>query len=556
MTPELQKKLTESNFVCVVTDRGDRRFYNTQTNEILTAVRVAERLDIPLSSAKDALETLDPVSMDHIKLEKKKRAEQAKAEYLGRSIAFAKSSLLDSVGLIVMVNSTFYVQGLDGNYSQKSESQIRPYLDSLYAKNPNYNFDTYMSQVKEFYTANPVTICIPRIAGQKGGVNLEQQLLVERTYTFPMVANTDDCPAFKEFVDKAFGPEQAPYFLAWASRMLKSLNGTETLRGHAVYLVGDAGTCKSQCINICGLLADNGPVGDIGRHLIGEGNQFNATMASHCVLACDDKKAPTLKNHEEYATKVKNMVTEIYRGIEWKGVDSVMVNPKTRLMLGVNNDAEGYKLLPPPQASVLGKVMIFQMNHPNMSLEKYGNLNDPIEDEESVFYKELPFIRKYLLDYQTPVEIMDKANSRFGVLPYHSSKVKLESVVLADGSPLYSALLTLTIPRYHSITFMAGTLYQYLEVTKQLHSSGITGGVRQIPHLLKSIMKWNTNLTVEEDAHLKQALYTLVLDPDAKLPSASMRDVLNVIDRVQREQRDITVNNILLDYKQYSTYTK
>jgi hypothetical protein len=275
-------------------------------------------------------------------------------------------------------------------------------------------------------------------------------------------------------------------------------------------------------------------------------------MADYCLLSCDDKKPPTIKNHEEYSTRIKNIVTEIYRAIERKGKDSIMVNPKCRLMIGVNNDAEGYRLLPPMHESVKGKVMIFNVKFPNMSLEKYENLNDPIEDSESVFAKELPFIRKYLLGYQPPGEITDDANSRFGIKPYHCPDINTESTVLSVSSPLHESLQSLNISGYSAITFTAGSLYEYLDMTRKLHSSGVSG-VQHLPHLLKSITKYNPKLIVAHDDHLNQGRYTLTFAENPTLPTVEMRHVLETINQVRREHSGITINEIFNDYTLYES---
>jgi len=301
------------------------------------------------------------------------------------------------------------------------------------------------------------------------------------------------------------------------------------------------------------MLTGDRTAGDVSRLLIGEGNQFNNIRAEYCVLACDDKKPPTIKNYEEYVTRIKNFVTDLFCYIERKGIDSIMINPKCRLMIGVNEESEGFRLLPPKQHSIMGKVLIFHMDHPHMDLAKWGNLNDPTEDSESVFFQEMPAIRKYLLEYQTPPNIIDPDNTRFGILPYHSPKVNVDSVVMTISAPLQENLQAIKIKGCYAITFTAGTLYRYLETCKLLSSSGVKS-VGQLPHTLKSIMKYNNKLNVDTtNPHLNQCIYTLVFGNDPTQPTLEMSKMLNTIDRVRHEHTGITIPEIFADYQTYAT---
>jgi hypothetical protein len=141
------------------------------------------------------------------------------------------------------------------------------------------------------------------------------------------------------------------------------------------------------------------------------------------------------KEHKDYSSAVKNMVSNRVFTMEAKGKDTEQVAWNGRILGCFNDDSSSISAMPNLTTSFQDKVIVLKPEG-NKDLFKDGNAE--------LMRKELPAFATYLYHHEIPIEIRD---DRFGTVAYINTAIleKLRMTTSRDGleETLKAFLLTL-----------------------------------------------------------------------------------------------------------------
>lgn len=218
-------------------------------------------------------------------------------------------------------------------------------------------------------------------------------------------------PWIAKFLETFFSTEeQLMYFLSWFAYYYKACYFRAPRSGHCIFIAG--GTSVGKTFLNRGIIG--GVVGgfcEANQFLLGE-DTFNAELFD-CGLWCiDDASIATdFKSHKRFSEMVKRVVANPSIRCNGKFLKANTVAWQGRIVITLNTDAESVRMLPDMDLSLREKISIFRTAEvaqvPFMTQDKM----------EEMLARELPFLCRYLLDFQTPPECIS-ADPRFGVKNY------------------------------------------------------------------------------------------------------------------------------------------
>lgn len=217
------------------------------------------------------------------------------------------------------------------------------------------------------------------------------------------------CPFIKAILEGMFDAEQLRVFLAWFSHAYQGAISHQARQGHALFIVGDIGSCKTF----------------LGQRIIGEAlggfsegtsfitgkDMFNSELFESGVWCVDDAEiAADRQKHELYSQIIKKVVANPSMTYRRMYAEAVTLPWMGRLVVTLNEDA--IEMLPNIEANLLDKVIFLKAQPSNVRMgEKVDN--------DARIASELPAFLAYLRDYVIPEEMKDARSNRFGMKAYH-----------------------------------------------------------------------------------------------------------------------------------------
>lgn len=212
------------------------------------------------------------------------------------------------------------------------------------------------------------------------------------------------------------------YFFAWLKRFYEAGYKWVPAQGHGLIITGGAGAGKTFFSSRV-LDALMGGCEDAAPLLSGK-TIFTKNLAAAPVWAIDDSTTSSDYNHRRlFGDLLKRSIANPFLDYHPKGYDARRVPWHGRIIITCNADSSSLDVIPTLDNSILDKLMLFKtsdIKHPFKSNE----------ENERILEKEIPHLAKFLLDFEVPDELRDRA--RFGIKPYHHEFVKRVAV---ESSP-------------------------------------------------------------------------------------------------------------------------
>lgn len=213
----------------------------------------------------------------------------------------------------------------------------------------------YLAQVERHVDyAGPLAGHVPGLVELPGG----QRILVTSGPELGKPDKDADYGFLGEFTVALLG-EQAATFLHWLSVARQSLRKGDFRPGQLVVLAGPAGCGKSFLQHIV-TLALGGRAAKPYRYMIGE-TAFNADLAGaeHLIIE-DENPATDIRSRRKFGASVKDFAVNVTMSVHAKGRTAVTLPRFCRVTLSVNSEPENLMIVPPLDASLQDKLMLFR----------------------------------------------------------------------------------------------------------------------------------------------------------------------------------------------------
>lgn len=223
----------------------------------------------------------------------------------------------------------------------------------------------------------------------------------------------DGFPWLAKFIGTVFDePEeqQRDQFLAWLQWAYANAVKQQPQLGQALFIAGPVECGKTFLSNMIvgGIL---GGYSDASEYLLGS-SEFTSDVVSQPVMAVDDSTPATdHRAHTRYSAMIKKVSANQHIRFRRMRTDASQVLWMGRIIVTLNLDSESMDLLPGLEMSNLDKVCLFKCKQ---SAAKFSQLN---EDRLKVLSRELPAFCRWLLDWETPKEVL--SSSRYAVRSFH-----------------------------------------------------------------------------------------------------------------------------------------
>ncbi len=247
-------------------------------------------------------------------------------------------------------------------------------------------------------------------------------------------------PFISNYLGGFFDPhEQLDFFLAWLQRFYVSCAELKIESGQNIFVIGPTGIGKTLLSSqvIAKLVGGNAAAEN---YLLGK-TDFNSQLFETAVWTVDDTSANNdAAAHRKFSTIVKRMAANTTFEYHAKFQIPCQVRWQGRVIVTANEDEESIRIIPDLDISILDKIMIFRAAARQLEFP-------PSRELEALLERELPYLARYLLDWQAPAHT--QGSNRFGITSYHekslvqvakhSSKTNSFMEVLEDWKKEYFA---------------------------------------------------------------------------------------------------------------------
>lgn len=272
------------------------------------------------------------------------------------------------------------------------------------------------------------------LAGHKQGVFQTpggSRILVTEAprFEFPRTKGDEEWPFIEKFLFTLLGDEQAKRFMLWLKFSRLSLATGDFRPGQLVVLAGPA-RCGKSFLQWLVTQALGGRCAAPYRYMVGE-TSFNADLATAEHLAIEDVAASTdIRARRKFGAAIKEFTVCAELSVHGKGKQAITLPTFRRLTLSVNEEAENLMIVPPMDASLADKVMLFKCQDATavLSEERRDNAKRVMDD--------MPAFCAALAKLPCPPRLRCP---RFGVVAYHHP----ELVQLLTASEPHLQLLEL-----------------------------------------------------------------------------------------------------------------
>ena len=256
------------------------------------------------------------------------------------------------------------------------------------------------------------------LAGYKPGPRLVGTIraLVTKAVQ-PVAPAPGDWPVFQKLLTNMFGDKQLPHLLGWIKQTLAMLRSGKPLTGQALCICGPAGAGKSLLGEVLTKLFGGEP-GHPWKYM-NDKTQFNSDLFGSVLLLVDDAAESTDNRvRRAFGANIKQIVAARPQACHKKYAEQLSLRPLWRLMILLNDDPERLMVLPPLDADIDSKLMLFKVEAHRMPMPTATPENE--EAFMNTLVSELPAFVDYLDGWAIPTHIAD---TRFGVVHYHHPEV-------------------------------------------------------------------------------------------------------------------------------------
>jgi hypothetical protein len=244
---------------------------------------------------------------------------------------------------------------------------------------------------------------------------------------------------FIEFLGELLGGDQMEFLLHWLRIALASLRRGDFRPGQVVVFAGPSECGKSLLQSIITEVL-GGRSANPFRYMMGE-SQFNYDLALSEHWQIEDPASTTdLRTRRTFGAKLKECTVNRDFAIHQKGKDALLLPIFRRVSISVNDEPENLAVIPPMDASIEDKVMLFKCERVLKALEPFKDAKGEL-DRKKVWehvLAQVPMIRAWL---PTMKDIpADLRNTRFGIKAWHHPELLAELAGLAPESRLLQLL--------------------------------------------------------------------------------------------------------------------
>lgn len=220
-------------------------------------------------------------------------------------------------------------------------------------------------------------------------------------------------PNIKKFLTELLGEEALPHQILWWKWARENIGNPMMLPGQVCFYIGKHGVGKSLLQHNITTKLLGGKDGDPYDAMTSKTN-FNSELFEYVHLVIEDRSFDrALGKRKDFGDSVKQMAVNTTTKCHPKGKPGVMLCPKWRCSVSLNDSPEDRAALPPLEPSVLDKMMIFRCGEPDFPVD----MGSPQGWEQwaAILKAELPGLA-FAID---AAEFGDYAAPRYGVRPWH-----------------------------------------------------------------------------------------------------------------------------------------
>jgi hypothetical protein len=217
-------------------------------------------------------------------------------------------------------------------------------------------------------------------------------------------------PYISNYLGGFFDPvDQLDFFISWLKRFYCSAHGEVLDSGQNIFIVGPTGIGKTLLSTV--LLSQL-----MGGHAVAEdylmgSTSFNSQLFEAALWSIDDNSASVdSATHKKFSTIIKRMAANTTFEYHAKFQIPCQVQWQGRVVVTMNADEESIQLIPDLGISILDKICLFKAAQRDMKFP-------PNRELEAIIRRELPFLARYLINYEMPKRCV--GTNRFGVESYH-----------------------------------------------------------------------------------------------------------------------------------------
>jgi hypothetical protein len=225
-----------------------------------------------------------------------------------------------------------------------------------------------------------------------------------------------DFPWLDKFFHAVFDDEQRDYFFGWFKRFWQSGYNQQLDAGHALFIAGNADQGKT-FLNQFVVGRSVGGFADASRYLLGE-SHFNKECGENALWCVDDAHGTqTAAKRREFAEAIKKHIANPHAPKEAKFKDSITLPWRGRIVVTTNTDPDSLSIIPPLDATIKDKVMLFKFSETAPAISLPRNILEP------KILAELPAFLAWLRDWSVPEYVIKGASPRYGVNAYHHPEI-------------------------------------------------------------------------------------------------------------------------------------
>ena len=221
---------------------------------------------------------------------------------------------------------------------------------------------------------------------------------------------------FSEFLEPRPATErsQLEYVLAWMKHTYQNALILKPQPGQALVVVGGREGAGKTYFTSCLLKFLWGGYKDATEYLV-HGTQFtDSCLASPLMVVDDTESASDFKVHDRFSALVKKVVAnrvQSYNG-KFKATGDLLYNGRS--VINCNADPMSIQSMPSLDISLHTKVSLLRCND-------YSKFSFPARPEviEEITKRELPYLARFLLEWQIPAAYINEYDKRYYLLSYH-----------------------------------------------------------------------------------------------------------------------------------------
>ena len=213
-------------------------------------------------------------------------------------------------------------------------------------------------------------------------------------------------------------------YFAWFKRFYSSALQGRLLKGHALFIVGPVNSGKT----LLGLRVVGGALGGHAEasDFLSGGTNFNRELIEVPLWCIDDGTLNSAPNgHQKFSEMIKRIVANPFFSYHPKFHDQQRAEWRGRVIVTLNSDATSVRMIPNLDASLEDKIIVLKFADQKMIFPA---------NVEAIIAQELPFFLRWLLDWETPAEIVGE--NRFGIKAFIHEDIRGAAIHSGDAGDI------------------------------------------------------------------------------------------------------------------------